>query len=78
MIGYNTMHEKKHEYEQLPQSPRWAQESAYYRLRTYGSTRARVARLPVVVGSFIFSAIMFVFFTGVCQAVSLHEMHADD
>lgn len=72
------MHEKKYEYEQLPQSPRWAQESAFSRLRTYGNTRARVARLPVIVGSFIFTAIMFVFFTGVCHAFLLSWMLSDD
>lgn len=72
------MHEKKYEYEQLPQSPRWAQESAFSRLRTFGNTRARVARLPVIVGSFIFTAIMFVFFTGVCQALLSNRMHCDD
>lgn len=72
------MHEKKYEYEQLPQSPRWAQDSAFNRLRTYSNTRARVARLPVIVGSFIFTAIMFVFFTGVCQAFLPSRMHFDD
>ncbi|KAH0422599.1 hypothetical protein KCU90_g9040, partial [Aureobasidium melanogenum] len=70
MISYNTMYEKKYEYEQLPQSPRWAQESAYSRLRTYGSTRVRVTRLPVIVGTFIFSAVMFVFFTGTAPNIS--------
>ena len=72
------MHEKKYEYEQLPQSPRWAQESAFNRLRTYSNTRARMARLPVIVGSFIFTAIMFVFFTGVCRAILLGWPHPDD
>ncbi|KAH0359452.1 hypothetical protein KCU65_g9964, partial [Aureobasidium melanogenum] len=70
MISYNTMYEKKYEYEQLPQSPRWAQESAYNRLRTYGSTRVRVTRLPAIVGTFIFSAIMFVYFTGTAPTIS--------
>ncbi|KAI5237588.1 hypothetical protein E4T42_09189 [Aureobasidium subglaciale] len=71
MKGYNTMYEKKYEYEHLlPQSPRWAQQPAYNRLRTYGSTRARAARLPVIIASFIFSAIMFVLFTGATPATS--------
>jgi hypothetical protein len=60
------MHDKKHEYEQLPHSPRWAQESSFDRLRTYGKTRARVACLPVIIGLSMFSFMMFVFFTGVC------------
>lgn len=60
------MYEKKYEYEKLPQSPRWAQESAFQSLRTYGSTRVRVTRLPALVGTLIFSAMLFVYFTGVC------------
>jgi hypothetical protein len=71
------MHDKKHEYEQLPHSPRWAQESAYDRLRTYSKTRARVARLPVLVGLCMFSFIMFVFFTGVCKELLLNRTHPD-
>jgi hypothetical protein len=63
MIGYNTMHDKKHEYEQLPHSPRWAQESSFDRLRTYGKTRARVVGLPVIIGLSMISFMMFVFFT---------------
>lgn len=62
MNNYNTMYEKKHEL--LPQSPRWAQEPAFHQLRTYGSTRARAARLPALIAAFIFSTITFVFFTG--------------
>ncbi|KAI4850172.1 hypothetical protein E4T45_05605, partial [Aureobasidium sp. EXF-8846] len=70
MIGYNTMHDKKHEYEQLPHSPRWAQESSFDRLRSYGKTRARVARLPVIIGLSMFSFMMFVFFTGTAPTIS--------
>jgi hypothetical protein len=72
------MHDKKHEYEQLPHSPRWAQESSFDRLRTYGKRRARVVRLPVIIGLSMFSFMMFVFFTGVCQEILLNLTRSGD
>lgn len=75
MAGLGGVYEKMHV--QLPQSPPWARGPVYHRLRTYGSTRARSARLPVIIAAFIAAGIMFVLFTGVCPPDAVSQAIAD-